>query len=332
MPPPPEGTKEQWIQSYHKEEERDRQRLELLVQQKVPSGSKQKVLLPEYDPDILSMISLYQHADWDETHPKVTVGAITKGGKKEDVIFLRDENGCVKMNGDGTFNEVCKEQTITKYESESRFLFGVATVQLTTGEVVGKRLKPFCYTNKKVVSHEDYEKQIIIEIFNIKKHGSDREWLEKESRLEGQLWEEDNVKQLKGVSHKKMEMLEQAGIKLVKDLKYLDDTEETMLGICNETKVNGNNGLTVRFIQNIVNLSRNAHEGYSPGKKDHQKSENPYKNRYDNAWKEKISQSVHMKKFVSIRSLVKHMYEETREAFVGTKHEDNFFSIMMHLV
>ena len=32
MPPPPEGTKEQWIQSYHKEEERDWQRLELLVQ------------------------------------------------------------------------------------------------------------------------------------------------------------------------------------------------------------------------------------------------------------------------------------------------------------
>ena len=206
--------------------------------------------------------------------------------------------------------EAVESKYYTKYESESRFLFGVATVQLTTGEVVGKRLKPFCYTNKKVVSHEDYEKQMCIEIFNVKKHGSDREWTEKELRLEGQLWEEDNVKELKGVSHKKVEMLEQAGIKLVKDLKYLDDTEETMSGICNESKVNGNNGLTVRFLRNIVTLSRNAHEGYSPGRFDHRKSENPYKSKYGNTWADKISQSTHMRKFVSIRLLVKHMYEE----------------------
>ena len=90
MPPPPPGTKPKWIEQYNLEEESDRLRLESLKEACMRDSNKDvlTVLLPEYDIDKLSPISLYQHADWDETHPKTQIGCITNGGKKEEVIFL----------------------------------------------------------------------------------------------------------------------------------------------------------------------------------------------------------------------------------------------------
>ena len=38
----------------------------------------------------------------------------------------------------------------------------------------------------------------------------------------------------------------------------------------------------------------------------------------------KIQQSVHMKKYMSICSLVLHMYTATKQAFSGTQHENDF--------
>eukprot|EP00957_Ditylum_brightwellii_P040698 3080689-Ditylum_brightwellii.AAC.1 len=81
-----------------------------------------------------------------------------KGGWKVEIVFLRDAYDHVTLDENGTYNEKCKQRVVPKYKTESRFLFGVANVKLPTGKVVGKRLKPFCYTNKKIVSHKDYNK------------------------------------------------------------------------------------------------------------------------------------------------------------------------------
>ena len=72
-----------------------------------------------------------------------------KGGKEKELVFLRDKNGRVINNDNGTYNDNEQHKVVPKYETESRFLFGVATVKLATGQVVGKRLEPSCYTNKK---------------------------------------------------------------------------------------------------------------------------------------------------------------------------------------
>ena len=208
MPPTPRGTKEQWIQLYIKEEEEDRKRLNVL-REKLNSNLKEDalgnnqsnllVLLPEYDPNCLTPISPFQKADWDETHPKTKIGIVMKGGRKVEIVFLRDANGRLTLNENGTYDEKCKQRVLPKYETESRFLFGVATVKLPTGEVVGKRLKPFCYTNKKIVSQKDYNKQMSIEILNVKQHGSERGWLNKPRRENNELWEEDTVCKIRGV-------------------------------------------------------------------------------------------------------------------------------------
>eukprot|EP00957_Ditylum_brightwellii_P006796 515234-Ditylum_brightwellii.AAC.1 len=107
MPPPPRGTKKQWIQLYNKEEEEDCKCLNVLCE-KLNSHIKEDalgthqsnlpVLLPEYDPNFLTSISPFQKADWDETHPKTKIGIVMKGGWKVELVFLRDTNGCVTLN------------------------------------------------------------------------------------------------------------------------------------------------------------------------------------------------------------------------------------------
>eukprot|EP00957_Ditylum_brightwellii_P169994 12938868-Ditylum_brightwellii.AAC.1 len=109
------------------------------------------------------------------------------------IVYLRDANGCVTLNENGTYDEKCKQRVMPKYETESRLLFGAATVKLPAGEVAGKILKSFCYTNKKVVSHKDYNKQVSIEILNVNQHGSERGWSDKPRRENNELWEEDTV-------------------------------------------------------------------------------------------------------------------------------------------
>ena len=47
-------------------------------------------------------------------------------------------------------------------------------------------------------------------------------------------------------------------------------------------------------------------------------------------WEEKFGDTSAIKKYVSIYTLVWHMYIETKQVFIGTKHEHKFFFIMMH--
>ena len=164
-----------------------------------------------------------------------------------------------------------------------------------------------------------------MEILNVKNEGSDREWCKKVIRHEDELWEEDEVRQIRGVGKTSVEKLKRAGIYYVKDLKYLDDTDETMFGISEGTKLNGENGLTVSFIRSIVDICRDAAQGEGPKAIDHQLAVNPYRSKFGDDWFEKVKKSTHMKKYVSIRSLVTHIYEETKSAFVGTVHENDFY-------
>ena len=146
----------------------------------------------------------------------------------------------------------------------------------------------------------------------------------KTPRDNGEVWEEDDVLRLKGVRKKTKEKLEKAGILLVKHLKYLDNIDETMQGLCEATKTNGRNGLTISFLRNLVDQCRDAAEGAAPEKVDHRKAINPYESRFGSEWMNKIQQSAHMKKYMSICSLVLHMYTATNQAFSGTQHENNF--------
>eukprot|EP00957_Ditylum_brightwellii_P050986 3866767-Ditylum_brightwellii.AAC.1 len=99
-----------------------------------------------------------------------------KGQREYEYAFLRDKRGKVEHNSDGSYIDTKPQRVIHKYNSESRFLFGVATVKLPNGEVVGKCLAPFCYTGEKIVSHKDWETEIRREIVHVRNEGSVKNW------------------------------------------------------------------------------------------------------------------------------------------------------------
>eukprot|EP00957_Ditylum_brightwellii_P073386 5577155-Ditylum_brightwellii.AAC.1 len=58
-------------------------------------------------------------------------------------------------------------------------------VPLESGEMVGRQLDPFVYTNKRVVSHANWNNNIEWEISHIKRLGSEKVWVKKVARDEG---------------------------------------------------------------------------------------------------------------------------------------------------
>eukprot|EP00957_Ditylum_brightwellii_P040039 3030224-Ditylum_brightwellii.AAC.1 len=70
-----------------------------------------------------------------------------------------------------------------------------------------------------------------------------------------------------------------------------------MVAISKETGNATGKGLTVPAWCNLVNFSRNAHEGDPPEFVDHHQALNPYESLYGEQWEEKISDAVAMKKY-----------------------------------
>ena len=75
-----------------------------------------------------------------------------KSNQEFESRFLQNEYGKINFT-DGSDLNCDPTRVIPKYETKSCFLFGVSAVKLQCGEVVGKKLKPFCYTEKKIFSH-----------------------------------------------------------------------------------------------------------------------------------------------------------------------------------
>ena len=68
--------------------------------------------------------------------------------------------------------------------------------------------------------------------------------------------EEDELMMLNGVSGKTMEKLNRTGITKVKDMKYLDNHKDTILGICLETRVGDKNGVSPSLGLKLIDQQR----------------------------------------------------------------------------
>eukprot|EP00957_Ditylum_brightwellii_P207502 15353264-Ditylum_brightwellii.AAC.1 len=109
---------------------------------------------------------------------------------------------------------------------------------------------------------------------------------------------------MRGVSKVTRKKLVRVGIETVVDLKYLDEHNETMKIISKETRKVTGKGPTVSALCNLVNFACNDHEGNPPQTVDHRQALNPYESLYGEQCEEKISDTVAVKKYVSIRALV----------------------------
>eukprot|EP00957_Ditylum_brightwellii_P078225 5948173-Ditylum_brightwellii.AAC.1 len=119
-------------------------------------------------------------------------------GRDFEYEFTRNDQGKIDFSGKGSYRDQQCTIMIPKYASGSRFLFGVATVKLPSGEVVGKRLKPLCYTGKKIISCEEWQFHVNLEIEHVKREGNKKTWCKKIDRSAGQLWEDESVTMMKG--------------------------------------------------------------------------------------------------------------------------------------
>eukprot|EP00957_Ditylum_brightwellii_P088750 6758573-Ditylum_brightwellii.AAC.1 len=150
-----------------------------------------------------------------------------KDNRDFEYKFARNVHGKV-VPEDGSHLNRNPTRTIPKYEMESHFLLGVAAVPLEDGRMVGRWLKLFVDTNKKVVSHKDWKEELHMEVLGVRRGGSKNKWVKKGEQESRKIWEEDDVSKMNGVSKKTKQKLVRAGIKTVIDLKYLDNHEETM--------------------------------------------------------------------------------------------------------
>ena len=111
----------------------------------------------------------------DEKHKKVVIGP---SNRHEWLFFVDPNNPDVFMSQkDGGVRQQPRASTRAKYMKECRGLFGVMAVEQTDGTCIGKRMKPFNYTGRKVVGPVNFEKRVNAEVrrvANLKTTGTSR--------------------------------------------------------------------------------------------------------------------------------------------------------------
>ena len=95
----------------------------------------------------------------------------------------------------------------------------------------GVKSKVFDYSNKKIISIDEWDKRVKSEINRVKNLTSDKNspWicnLRKKKTEDPQLWEEDELLRVIGVADTTVERLTSCGVKNVKQLRDLPKTKE----------------------------------------------------------------------------------------------------------
>ena len=278
-----------------------------------------------FDINKLNKLDRYQVGWWDESHRKCSLVTISGANGCQYITRVkRDEYGNPSLAGDKS--EDSPVNVNVKYEKEARFALGVALVKKLDGKVEGKRIPLFDYTEKNIISNEDWKKACAASILMVKGGDGKSGW-KGETRDEYQIYENDTLWQqgcgafLKGLGKQTMVRLNAAGIIAMSDLKNCCFNDEHSENVVKETQGVSKN----KMAQWKVQFER-THLGQGSVKTfDHRTAANPFKARYGDDWETYISKTEACRNKVSINKLIDHMFEETRKIFKGTTHENDWY-------
>jgi hypothetical protein len=286
----------------------------------------ERTFIPDYwDKKQLTAIKLSQIAWWDETHRKCTIGGLS-GAKEYFLKFPRNESG--SFDPKGSYSTELVTQLKVKYCQEARLCLGVVAlpkfnspsngIDNNETELVGKRLKPFVYSGKVILSISDWKKKEAAEIRRIKNLQRNPSWV-LSIRPINSLYLDDGVHRVKSVGKSTATKLATAGINIVEDLINILDL--SLSGVAEKS------GLSVTKIKSIRTIAiANVIHDRAPQEVDYRLAEDPYLAKFGPERRRiEISKSLLLSGNVCITDMITHLYEESEAIFKGTIHQNDWF-------
>ena len=273
----------------------------------LPKGVE--VIVPAYF-SVAESHPLDQHRTifWDETHKKQRLGD-EPGALR--YMFPRDEEGTYDPEGEVGERKV---STTLKVGGESRIAIGVGALMIGE-EVIGRRARPFFYSECRIVSIKDYEVEMKALIVAAKEKGGSV-WI-KDMRGKN-IWEKDLVTQLPGIKIVKAAALKAIGVNTVLDLKLLDGQVVVK-------------GMSQKKIEDLQKMCSGARAGSMPKNvvRDYREDANPYLAKYGGSkWEGEAALALRSRSknpVVCITELVTHMMEESAAMFAGGPNPDVWY-------
>lgn len=189
-------------------------------------------------------------------------------------------------------------------------------------ERIGVRLPHFNYTDKKIIYIKQevaLTQKAIEEIKQLEDRPAiTKGWLIDRRDGDSRIWEEDNVRFIPQLGPVYQEKFESIGITTIKQLKQLDNEA---LQLASRRAV-----IPVNRMRSFVLKARQAIEGRCTLERiDYRQAENPFIARFgENDWLQEVYKSKPFAKVVSIKVLLHHMNNATKEAFRDTEYAETY--------
>ena len=236
------------------------------------------------------------------------------------MLFPRDKKGNIDIEN-GEYTKERKTILNVKYEKECRLGLGVAMVTPlspdgTQQSPVGRRCHPFDYTSKVMISIDDYDRLLKIEINRVKSlQGRNGYWVQCSRNKDIKYYSDDPVTLLKGVGKKASQKLQEIGIKTIGELKQMK------LPIQHD---NLPKGMTAKKLTSFVNEAQLASNQSAQKTIDHRVASNPYESKFGADWEHHLQTSPTFSHSSSICSYINHMMKESERIMKGTAYESTW--------
>ena len=272
-----------------------------------------------FNRELIGELELNQVVWWDETHRKCLIGG-SSSTKNYQMLFQRDRNGRIDLVN-GNYSEERKTILNVKYEKECRVGLGCAMIQPKSSDgtllpAVGVRCNLFDYTSKTLISIDDYDKMVKIEIARVKALQSTKLgfWIES-AREEGKFYLNDKLTVLKQCAQKTAEKLFTVGLQTVGDLMDIDVIEDFPVP----------EKMTFPAFKKLwMQAKTNGLDEFIPPTVDHRAATNPYESKYGDSWEQHIQTSAAFSHVVCITKYITHIMVESERVMKGTAHENTW--------